>query len=408
MQRRTAVERGMTLKAIDEARRLLSSEAFTETAVLLSGGTDLAEAYRTRLLRAIDTFTQHFGSDREIAVVARRTDRTICVKSEGFPADVISLDELEPVTDQKPTAAELIRGAAAWFQQYGCPLDTGFDAYTTSQVMPGSGLSSSAAFEVLLGNICNALYADNRFTPVELAQMGQYAENVYFHKPCGLMDQMASSVGGAVAIDFANPVKPVVHPVKFDFSSTGYALCIVDTGGNHADLTEEYAAIPREMGAVAKYFGKDVLSEVKSEQVLRSIPELRKACGDRAVLRAMHFYREDGRAQGESDALERGDFEAFLHLVQNSGESSYCLLQNVYPSSVPAEQPVSIAIAVGSAVLGGRGAIRVHGGGFGGTVQAFVPSVLLTQFRDGMEAVLGEGCCHVLQIRPIGGMTILI
>lgn len=274
--------------------------------------------------------------------------------------------------------------------------------------MPGSGLSSSAAFEVLLGNICNALYADNRFTPVELAQMGQYAENVYFHKPCGLMDQMASSVGGAVAIDFANPVKPVVHPVKFDFSSTGYALCIVDTGGNHADLTEEYAAIPREMGAVAKYFGKDVLSEVKSEQVLRSIPELRKACGDRAVLRAMHFYREDGRAQGESDALERGDFEAFLHLVQNSGESSYCLLQNVYPSSVPAEQPVSIAIAVGSAVLGGRGAIRVHGGGFGGTVQAFVPSVLLSQFRDGMEAVLGEGCCHVLQIRPIGGMTILI
>lgn len=261
------------------------------------------------------------------------------MKSEGFPADVISLDELEPVTDQKPTAAELIRGAAAWFQQYGCPLDTGFDAYTTSQVMPGSGLSSSAAFEVLLGNICNALYADNRFTPVELAQMGQYAENVYFHKPCGLMDQMASSVGGAVAIDFANPVKPVVHPVKFDFSSTGYALCIVDTGGNHADLTEEYAAIPREMGAVAKYFGKDVLSEVKSEQVLRSIPELRKACGDRAVLRAMHFYREDGRAQGESDALERGDFEAFLHLVQNSGESSYCLLQNVYPSSVPAEQP---------------------------------------------------------------------
>ena len=274
MQRRTAVERGMTLKAIDEARRLLSSEAFTETAVLLSGGTDLAEAYRTRLLRAIDTFTQHFGSDRELAVfsapgrtavVARRTDRTICVKSEGFPADVISLDELEPVTDQKPTAAELIRGAAAWFQQYGCPLDTGFDAYTTSQVMPGSGLSSSAAFEVLLGNICNALYADNRFTPVEMAQMGQYAENVYFHKPCGLMDQMASSVGGAVAIDFANPVKPVVHPVKFDFSSTGYALCIVDTGGNHADLTEEYAAIPREMGAVAKYFGKDVLSEVKSE-----------------------------------------------------------------------------------------------------------------------------------------------
>ena len=196
--------------------------------------------------------------------------------------------------------------------------------------------------------------------------------------------------------------------MKFDFSSTGYALCIVDTGGNHADLTEEYAAIPREMGAVAKYFGKDVLSEVKSEQVLRSIPELRKACGDRAVLRAMHFYREDGRAQGESDALERGDFEAFLHLVQNSGESSYCLLQNVYP----------VLCACGTAGLhrhcswlGSAGRTWRHPGTrrrFGGTVQAFVPSVLLSQFRDGMEAVLGEGCCHVLQIRPIGGMTILI
>ncbi|MFR4393039.1 MAG: hypothetical protein ACLT29_01440 [Ruminococcus callidus] len=212
--------------------------------------------------------------------------------------------------------------------------------------------------EVLLGNICNALYAENRFTPVELAQMGQYAENVYFQKPCGLMDQMASSVGGAVAIDFANPILPAVHPVAFDFSRTGYVLCIVDTGGNHADLTAEYAAIPAEMQEVAKYFGKDVLAEVPSAQVLRSIPELRKAFGDRAVLRAMHFYREDGRAQGESDALDRGDFEAFLHLVQNSGQSSYCLLQNVYPSSAPEDQPISIALAVGSAVLGGRGAIR--------------------------------------------------
>ena len=328
--------------------------------------------------------------------------------SEGFPEDEISLEELEPVTDKKPTAAELIRGIAARFKQYGCPLETGFDAYTTSQVMAGSGLSSSAAFEVLLGNICNALYAENRFTPVELAQMGQYAENVYFQKPCGLMDQMASSVGGAVAIDFANPMLPAVHPVAFDFSRTGYVLCIVDTGGNHADLTAEYAAIPAEMQEVAKYFGKDVLAEVPSAQVLRSIPELRKACGDRAVLRAMHFYREDGRAQGESDALDRGDFEAFLHLVQNSGQSSYCLLQNVYPSSAPEDQPISIALAVGSAVLGGRGAIRVHGGGFGGTVQAFVPAVLLSQFQEGMESVLGKDCCHVLRIRSVGGMTVLI
>ncbi|WP_277218267.1 galactokinase family protein, partial [Ruminococcus callidus] len=336
------------MKTIEEARRLLQSEEFMHIAAVLGGGEDLAEAYRNRLLCAIDSFVQLYGSGREIAifsapgrtelggnhtdhqhghvlaasinldviaVVARREDTTIRVHSEGFPEDEISLEELEPVTDKKPTAAELIRGIAARFKQYGCPLETGFDAYTTSQVMAGSGLSSSAAFEVLLGNICNALYAENRFTPVELAQMGQYAENVYFQKPCGLMDQMASSVGGAVAIDFANPMLPAVHPVAFDFSRTGYVLCIVDTGGNHADLTAEYAAIPAEMQEVAKYFGKDVLAEVPPAQVLRSIPELRKACGDRAVLRAMHFYREDGRAQGESDALDRGDFEAFLHLV---------------------------------------------------------------------------------------------
>ena len=286
-------------------------------AAVLGGGEDLAEAYRNRLLCAIDSFVQLYGSGRGIAifsapgrtelggnhtdhqhghvlaasinldviaVVARREDTTIRVHSEGFPEDEISLEELEPVTDKKPTAAELIRGIAARFKQYGCSLETGFDAYTTSQVMAGSGLSSSAAFEVLLGNICNALYAKNRFTPVELAQMGQYAENVYFQKPCGLMDQMASSVGGAVAIDFANPMLPAVHPVAFDFSRTGYVLCIVDTGGNHADLTAEYAAIPAEMQEVAKYFGKDVLAEVPSAQVLRSIPELRKAFGDRAVL----------------------------------------------------------------------------------------------------------------------------
>lgn len=193
----------------------------------------------------------------------------------------------------------------------------------------------------------------------------------------------------------------------FDFSTSGYALCIVDTGGNHADLTAEYAAIPEEMCAVAKYFGAQVLSEVSANQVMQAIPALRKACGDRAVLRAIHFYREDRRAQGECDALERGDFEAFLRLVQNSGESSYCLLQNVYPCSAPQEQPISIALAVGTALLGGRGAIRVHGGGFGGTIQAFVPDVLLTCFQEGMEAALGKGCCHILRIRPVGGTVIL-
>lgn len=429
------------MKPIQEAQHLLQSDALTETMTVLSGGPDLMEAYRNRLLDAIDAFIAQFGSNREIAIfsapgrtelggnhtdhqrghvlaasinldiisiVALRDDNIIQVQSEGFPLDVISLDELDPMPEKTPDAAELIRGVVARFGQLGCSIKTGFDAYTTSQVMKGSGLSSSAAFEVLLGNICNTLYADNQFSAIELAEIGRYAENVYFQKPCGLMDQMASSVGGAIAIDFSDMHSPSVHSVTFDFSKTGYALCIVDTGGNHADLTAEYAAIPAEMGSVAAYFGKNVLSEIPAEVVLHTIPELRKTCGDRAVLRAIHYYREDRRAQGESDALERGDFEAFLHLVQNSGQSSYCLLQNVYPSSAPQDQPVSIALAVGSAVLGGRGAIRVHGGGFGGTVQAFVPLVLLSQFQEGMEAVLGEGCCHVLQIRPVGGMTLLI
>lgn len=431
----------MLLKTIQETRQMLQARVLDDTISKLCGGADQIEAYRKRLLHAIDAFAAQFGTDRKIAlfsapgrtelggnhtdhqrghvlaasvnldiiaVAAYREDNVIQVQSEGFPMDVISLDELEPQTDKKPDAAELIRGVAARFKELGSPLTKGFDAYTTSQVMKGSGLSSSAAFEVLIGNICNALYAENRFSAVELAQIGQYAENVYFQKPCGLMDQMASSVGGAVAIDLFEEHAPVVEPVSFDFSKTGYALCIVDTGGNHADLTAEYAAIPAEMRSVAAYFGKEVLSEVPANEVLRAIPELRKACGDRAVLRAIHYYREDRRAQGESDALERGDFEAFLHLVQNSGQSSYCLLQNVYPSSVPEDQPVSIALAVGSAVLGGRGAIRVHGGGFGGTIQAFVPTVLLAQFREGMEQALGAGCCHVLQIRPVGGTTILI
>lgn len=420
---------------------MLKSGALDDSIAKLCGGTDQVDAYRQRLLHAIDAFEVQFGTDREIAlfsapgrtelggnhtdhqrghvlaasvnldiiaVAARRDDNVIQVQSEGFPLDVVSLDELEPQTEKKPDAAELIRGVAARFGQLGCPITTGFDAYTTSQVMKGSGLSSSAAFEVLIGNICNAFYGEDRFSPVDLAEIGQYAENVYFQKPCGLMDQMASSVGGIVAIDFAEAHAPVVQPVSFDFSKTGYVLCIVDTGGSHADLTEEYAAIPAEMHSVAAYFGKEVLSEVPANEVLRAIPELRKSCGDRAVLRAMHYYREDRRAQGESDALERGDFEAFLHLVENSGQSSYCLLQNVYPSSAPQDQPVSIALAVGSAVLGGRGAIRVHGGGFGGTIQAFVPTVLLAQFQEGMEQALGAGCCHVLQIRPVGGTTILI
>ena len=414
-------EGGVTLKTITEAKKLLTSGALDEKleALCASKDAEILAAYRERLMQALDAFAAQFGTEREvalfsaagrtelggnhtdhqrghvlaasvnldiIAVAAMRDDDLVQVKSKGFPMDIISLEELAPQTDKKPDSAELVRGVAARFRQLGYSVKRGFDAYTESQVMQGSGLSSSAAFEVLLGNICNTFYAENQCSAEEIAEIGQFAE---------------------VAIDFADAAAPQVEPVSFDFSTSGYALCIVDTGGNHADLTAEYAAIPEEMRAVAKYFGAQVLSEVSANQVMQAIPALRKACGDRAVLRAIHFYREDRRAQGECDALERGDFEAFLRLVQNSGESSYCLLQNVYPCSAPQEQPISIALAVGTALLGGRGAIRVHGGGFGGTIQAFVPDVLLTCFQEGMEAALGKGCCHILRIRPVGGTVIL-
>lgn len=421
--------------------KLLESGALDEKLkkLYVCGAGDLPR-YRARFEQAIVKFEERYGAGRDlmlfsapgrtevggnhtdhqrgrvlaasvnldvIAVAARSEGGVVRVQSEGHAEDVVALERLEPQPEETGGSQALVRGICAAFSRRGCPAG-GFDAYTTSDVLSGSGLSSSAAFEVLVGVMVNELYGEGRESAVEIAKIGQYAENHYFGKPCGLMDQTASSVGSMVTIDFKDPARPLVEQVPFDFAAHGYGLCIIDTHGSHSDLTPDYAAVPQEMRAVAAAMGKEVLREVDPAGFYAAVPRLRAKLGDRAVLRAMHFYREDGRAQGESDALERGDFEAFLHLVQNSGESSYCLLQNVYPSSVPAEQPVSIAIAVGSAVLGGRGAIRVHGGGFGGTVQAFVPSVLLSQFRDGMEAVLGEGCCHVLQIRPIGGMTILI
>ncbi len=428
------------MKTIQEVRSLLTAGSLDKKLVRLCGEGNLS-AYRRRLLSTLAGFAAQFGTDREVAVfsapgrtelggnhtdhqrgnvlaasvnldilavAALRDDRVIRVQSEGHQLDTISLDALQPDLENEPHAAELIRGVAARFGQLGYPLNSGFDAFTTSSVPKGSGLSSSAAFEVLIGNICNTFCANQHFTAVQLAEIGQYAENVFYRKPCGLMDQIASSVGGAVAIDFSEEGNPLVEPVDFDFSKTGYALCIIDTGGSHADLTDEYAAIPAEMQSIAAFFGKKVLSEVSSSEIMRHIPDLRRDYGDRAVLRAIHFFREDKRAQGEADALARGDFDAFLKLVQNSGQSSYELLQNVYAAASPQEQPAAIALAVGSAMLGGKGAIRVHGGGFGGTVQAFVPTVLLSQFCEGMEAALGEGCCHVLQIRPVGGTTILI
>ena len=339
--------------------------------------------------------------DTRAAVRINGTD-TIRLQSKGYPMCVICLNELEPKSEEVGTTAALIRGVAAEFTKFGCNV-RGFDAYVTSTVLPGSGLSSSAAFEVLIGTIVNALFFGGKATAREIAAIGQYAENVYFGKPCGLMDQMASAVGGLVAIDFSGPE---VRPVDFDFSACGHTLCIIDTGASHADLTGEYAAIPGELMEISNFFGQEVLSRVPEADFYAALPSLRQRCGDRAVLRAIHFYRENRRVGLQIDALERRDFDAFLELVKESGRSSYMYLQNVIVSGATENQEVALTLALCEGLLGGRGACRVHGGGFAGTVQAFVPNDLLPNFRSGIEAILGQGRCHFLSIRSHGGMEL--
>ena len=341
--------------------------------------------------------------DTRAAVALNGTSR-IRVLSEGYPVCEVDLRDLAVRPEERNTTAALIRGVAAGFAGRGCSL-AGFDACVTSTVLPGSGLSSSAAFEVLLGTAINHLFSCGA-DAVEIAKIAQYAENVYFGKPCGLMDQMASSVGGCVAIDFADPAAPVVTPVDFDFSACGHRLCIIDSGASHADLTDEYAAVPGELAAVSGFFGKAVLRDVPEDAFYAALPELRRTAGDRAVLRAIHVYDENRRVEAQVAALQRGDFSAFLHYVNLSGHSSQELLQNVIPTGATAHQEVALALALARHLLGGRGACRVHGGGFAGTIQAFVPDDLLEGFRAGMEAVLGQGACHVLAIRKAGGTVV--
>ena len=336
------------------------------------------------------------------AAVALNGTSVIRVLSEGYPLMCeIDLGDLDVRPGEKNTTAALIRGVAAGFVQRGCRL-SGFDAYVTSTVLPGSGLSSSAAFEVLLGTVIDCLFSCG-VGAVEIARIAQYAESVYFGKPCGLMDQMASSVGGCIAIDFADPDAPVVTPVDFDFSACGHALCIIDSGASHADLTDEYAAVPGELAAVTALFGKTALRDVPEADFYARIPAVRTAAGDRAALRAIHVYDENRRVAAQVAALQRGDFAAFLHYVNLSGHSSQELLQNVIPTGATAHQEVALALGLARHLLGGRGACRVHGGGFAGTIQAFVPNDMLEDFRRGMETVLGAGSCHVLAIRPTGG-----
>ena len=338
-----------------------------------------------------------------VAAVRVNGTNLIRIQSKGYPLCVVDITNLTPVDSEINSTPALVRGVAARFTQLGCEVK-GFDAYCESTVLPGSGLSSSAAYEVLIGTIVNHLFFDGRVSQPEIAMIGQYAENVFFGKPCGLMDQMASAVGNLVTIDFFDKENPVIEPVDFDFASCGHALCIIDSGADHADLTDEYAAIPGEIKAVAAYMGKEVLTQIDEAEFYAKLPELRKACGDRAVMRCIHFYQENARVPQQVAALKEGDFEKFLSLVKQSGYSSYMYLQNVIPAGYKAHQDVAVALALAEHYLQGRGAYRVHGGGFAGTIQAFVPFDILDRFVAGMDGVLGEGACHVLSIRPQGGV----
>ena len=397
------------------------------------------EAQKARYIRIAESFEEFYGSGREVAVfsapgrtevggnhtdhnhgkvlaasvnldavaVAAVNDENIVrVKSEGYKMDVADLSDLGVMPNERGRSASLVRGVCAGFKNRGYKIG-GFDAATASDVLSGSGLSSSAAFEVLLGTMLNHLYNDGKVSAVEIAQIAQFAENEYFGKPCGLMDQMACSVGGFVQIDFKDPAVPVINKVDFDFASCNHALCIVDTGGNHADLTDEYAAVRVEMETAASKLGKAVLRDVDRAEFEKNISVIRDSAGDRAVLRALHFFNENERVDKQAEALAKGDFAEFKSLIIESGFSSYMYNQNVYTCKAPSSQPVSLALAMCQDILKGKGAWRVHGGGFAGTFQAFVPAELLEEFKTKICAVFGEKSCYVLNIRPEGGIRVI-
>ena len=324
----------------------------------------------------------------------RREDGTVRVWSEGYGAFTVFLSEQDPDPEAYGTPEAIVRGVCAAFASYGLK---GFDAAIESDVPAGSGLSSSAAFEILLGRICCRLCGVEK-SGTELAQLGQHVENVYFGKPCGLMDQMACAADGILAIDFADPAHPRVRELKFSFLEHGYNLCLVKCGAGHEDMTEDYAAITRELAAVCACFGQKFLREVPEEEFFRDIVNVRRRCGDRAVLRAMHVYAENRRVPEMADALENGDMDRYLQLVKASGRSSRDLLQNIVPSGSSGSQDMAFALAMAEKALGGQGAVRVHGGGFAGTIQAYVPAEMQDSFQEEMERALGEGCCIYLNI----------
>ena len=403
-------------------------------------GADAVDAQKARYAAAVDAFAAIYGEDRDaalysvagrselsgnhtdhnhgcvvaasinldiIAVAAPSEGSVVRVKSEGFDEDVVDLASFTaPRETPLGHSDELIAGMAAGFIKEGYAVG-GFDAYTTSSVLKGSGVSSSAAFEDMIGNIFSHLYNDGKVDNVEIAKLAQFAENKFFGKPCGLMDQVACAVGGIVAIDFADPSAPVIEKVDFDISGAGYNLCIVNTGGNHADLTDDYASVPAEMKSIASFFGKSFLRDVREEDVIASIPLLRERFSDRAVLRALHFYAENNRVAKQKAALLSGDLDAFFAEVIASGRSSFCYLQNVYTTKNVSEQGLSLALCISERLLSDKKAAwRVHGGGFAGTIQAFVPAEHVETYRKAIDAALGEGSCMVLRIRPVGAVRV--
>lgn len=431
-------ERGKLMK-VNEMKEKIISGAFDENLKAVYVTDSAVEAQKSRYADILNVFGELFGYDREvnimsapgrtevcgnhtdhnngkvlaasinldaIAVVSKNDDNIIRVKSQGHRMNVVDLQDLTANPENYGDSTSLVQGVAAGLKDLGFAVQ-GFDAVTTSDVMGGSGLSSSAAFEVLLGTIISYMFNDGKISAVDIAKIAQYSENVFFGKPCGLLDQMASSVGTFVTIDFKSTSDPVIRKVDFDFSKSGHSLCIVDTGGNHSDLTDDYAAVREEMGAVAKAMGKTVLREISYEDFLKALPALKDKVNDRALLRAIHFYNENIRVEKAVAALENNDFDTFKEVIIESGRSSFMLNQNVYTPKNPTEQKLSLALAVSEDILKGKGAWRVHGGGFAGTIQAFVPDSLLEKYKNAMESIFGQGSCYVLIIRPVGGTKVI-
>lgn len=420
---------------ITELKKLISDGGLdSEFALLYQDAT----AARARYIKACDDFAQIFGDKDDvhiysapgrtevggnhtdhqhgrvlagsvdldiIGIVAKNDDGIVRIKSEGFPMDEVALSELDIDKSEFGHASALIRGMCANFKADGYNIG-GFDAFTTSNVMKGSGLSSSAAFEVFIGTAMNYLFNSGKINAVEIAKMSQKSESLYFGKPCGLLDQSASALGGFTAIDFKDTSKPVVEKVDFDLSAHGHVLCVVNTGGNHANLTQDYADITVECRDVSNFFNEDFLRDVDQAEFFANIAKVKEKCGDRAVLRAIHFFAEDQRAEDEKQALKDGNFTEFLRLINESGNSSYKYLQNVYSTSAVNEQGLCLGLALTEKFLGGRGACRVHGGGFAGTIQCFIPAELISDYKEMIEKVFGEGSCYILKIRPVGGYEI--